>query len=79
LVGLVLMAAAIVSGAVISEPASSTAQPVATKIVVHSVDTNLSRFMPQMLAQARMAEQRQTAQASAPVLPAATPTDSESE
>ncbi|KAJ2645767.1 hypothetical protein IWW40_005871 [Coemansia sp. RSA 1250] len=47
-----------VLGALIPETTLSTRHPMATKVVVHSVDTPLSRFVPMMLSQARMAEQR---------------------
>ncbi|KAJ2835724.1 hypothetical protein J3B01_003320 [Coemansia erecta] len=51
--------AAIALGAVIAETSQSAKKPMAMQIMVSSIDTNLSRFIPLMMSQVRMDEQRQ--------------------
>ncbi|KAJ1758858.1 hypothetical protein GGH19_001952 [Coemansia sp. RSA 1807] len=51
--------AAIALGAVIPETSQSAKKPMTMQIMVSSIDTNLSRFMPLMMSQVRMDEQRQ--------------------
>ncbi|KAJ2121640.1 hypothetical protein GGH12_002370 [Coemansia sp. RSA 1822] len=51
--------AAIALGAVIPKTSQSAEKLMTMQIMVSSIDTNLSRFMPLMMSQVRMDEQRQ--------------------